>query len=66
MSVNEGLDWRTSTRCDSGTCVEVAAASADHVVVRHSADPHGPWLAFTRASWMAFIEGVRAGQFDPR
>jgi uncharacterized protein DUF397 len=47
----------------SGNCVEVAFAAGD-VAVRDSKDPAGPALRFTAAEWLAFLAGVRAGEFD--
>lgn len=48
---------------DAGTCVEVAVRS-DMVGVRHSKAPDAGTLAFTPAEWEAFVEGVKAGEFD--
>ena len=57
------LIWRRSQRCDTGTCVEAAAAGED-VAVRDSKDPTGPVLRFTKSEWDAFIAGVREGDFE--
>jgi len=65
MSANERLDWRSSTRCDAGTCVEVAT-TVDQVWVRQSSDPDGPRLTFSPASWTAFLADLKAGRFDRR
>jgi hypothetical protein len=54
----ESFIWRTSSRCDSGTCVEVAVTD-DHVLLRNSSDPDGPRLSFTRAEWAEFLGRVR-------
>lgn len=49
--------------CDEGAgCVEVA--KVDLVAVRDSKDPAGPVLLFTRAEWIDFVAGVKAGEFD--
>ena len=40
---------------------EVALADSA-VGLRRSGDPNGPVLAFTRAEWRAFTEGVIAGE----
>ncbi|GIH05964.1 hypothetical protein Rhe02_40310 [Rhizocola hellebori] len=56
------LDWRKASRCESSACVEVASAG-DAVLVRDSKNL-GPMLALSRAEWAAFIDGVRAGDFD--
>ena len=47
----------------SGNCVEIAVL-ADGVAVRDSKDPAGPALRFTPMEWLAFLAGVRAGEFD--
>ncbi|WP_433892249.1 DUF397 domain-containing protein [Streptomyces sp. CA-111067] len=50
---------------NGGDCVEVAVAPASTgvVPVRDSKDPHGPALVFPAATWTAFLNGVRAGEF---
>jgi len=55
-------EWRKARHCDSGTCVEVGW-HGDAVGVRHSKNPQGPVLWFTRAEWKAFVDGVAAGDF---
>ncbi|MFF5291131.1 DUF397 domain-containing protein [Paractinoplanes globisporus] len=57
--------WRTSTRSSGGACVEVAP-QRDTILVRDSKDRHGPILAFDRAVFAAFIDGVTHGEFDLR
>ena len=56
------LAWQRSTRCASGSCVEVAKIDTTYVM-RDSKDPDGPILAFTKAEWDAFVSGVLAGDF---
>lgn len=63
---------------NGGNCVEVAelkdavdgpghkAEHADLIAVRDSKDPDGPKLFFTPAEWEAFINGVKAEEFDAR
>jgi len=53
-------EFRHSSHCKAGTCVEVAA-TADTVLVR---DSTGTVLEFTPAEWDEFLKGVRAGEFD--
>jgi Domain of unknown function (DUF397) len=56
--------WRKSTRSGGqGNCVEIAETPAA-VGVRDSKDPSGPVLVFTRSEWQAFVDGVKAGEFD--
>jgi hypothetical protein len=56
--------WRKSSRSNSdGPCVEVCQVD-DTVYVRDSkGGEDGLCLAFTRAQWAAFREGMAAGEF---
>ncbi|MBB2911604.1 hypothetical protein FHS43_002877 [Streptosporangium becharense] len=71
-----GARWRKSGRSTGGDCVEVAVVPGDPALARHKADadqlylvrdskdPDGPALAFTRSEWVAFVGGVKDGEFD--
>lgn len=60
-----GLLWRKSGRSNaSGNCVEMAQTPGGEVALRNSRDPEGPALLFTRDEIIAFVHGVRAGDFD--
>lgn len=66
LSVTEGATppgWRRSSRCETGTCVEVRH-TGDHVLVRDGKDPHGPVLAFRRGSFVDFISDAKSGAYD--
>ena len=63
--VDGGLVWRVSTRCGNGACVAVANGDNGVTHVRDSKDPDSPWLMFSRAGWRAFLDHIRAGEFDP-
>jgi hypothetical protein len=59
--------WKKSTRSGphDDNCVEVAGAeNLDEILVRHSKEPDGPMLRFTPDEWVAFIAGVKDGEFD--
>ncbi|MET0416143.1 MAG: DUF397 domain-containing protein [Actinoplanes sp.] len=47
---------------DAG-CVEVGVTDG-RLLVRDTKDPSGPVLQFTAREWDAFVNGVRAGEFD--
>jgi Domain of unknown function (DUF397) len=47
----------------AGECVE-AGRSGEAVAVRHSKDPDGRVIFYTRPEWEAFLAGVRDGEFD--
>ncbi|MFF5207216.1 DUF397 domain-containing protein [Streptosporangium sp. NPDC000396] len=63
---------------NGGDCVEVAelrdvtdgpehkAGHIELIAVRDSRDPDGPKLFFTPAEWDAFLNGVKADEFDRR
>jgi hypothetical protein len=55
--------WVKSGRCDTSSCVE-ASFSSDGIAVRNSTDPNGLMVHFTREEWIAFVGGVRDGDFD--
>jgi hypothetical protein len=55
--------WRRSSRCDGGQCVEVAFADA-LVAMRDGKSPDGARLHLDRHDWTAFLGAVRAGEFD--
>lgn len=56
-------NWRRSTLCATGSCVEVAIAGR-HVAMRDSKSNRGPVLEFDRKAWEDFLAGVRNGEFD--
>lgn len=55
---------KSSVSAGNGACVEVAKGSEDEVLLRNSRDPDGPVHSFTKAEWVAFLAGVKAGEFD--
>jgi hypothetical protein len=65
MSEGTGVTaWRKSVCSLADTaCVEVAR-TLEGVAVRHSKDPDGPVLRYSRSEWVAFATGMKAGEFD--
>jgi Domain of unknown function (DUF397) len=61
-----GAQWHKSSFSGSngGACVEVARNLPGIVAVRDSKDREGPALVFTPDEWLAFLDGVRADEFD--
>ncbi len=55
--------WRKSSSSGANDCVEVAI-EPPVVLIRHSADPHGPRLSFSLDEWRAFVAGVRNDEFE--
>ena len=53
-----------ASQCESNSCVEVEGLPEGWVAVRDSKDPDGPVLRFNPAEWLAFLAGVRDGEFD--
>jgi hypothetical protein len=54
--------WVKSSRCGNTTCVEVARVG-DEYLIRDSKDLSMAPLRFTQEEWVAFAEGVKAGEF---
>lgn len=57
-------DFRTSSHCTYGNCVEVGRAADGTVLVRDTKDRAQEALTFTDEEWVAFVAGVKAGEFD--
>ncbi len=57
-------EFKISSFCNYGDCVEVGAAPDGVVLVRDSKDVDRRMLSFTRDEWEAFVKGVKAGEFD--
>jgi hypothetical protein len=53
-----------SSACSSGACVEVARLGQDRIAVRDSKSADQPPHIFTDSEWVAFVQGVKAGEFD--
>lgn len=56
--------WRTSQFCTSSNCVEVALMTTGDVGMRDSKAIDGPVLHYSRTEFSAFVQGVKAGDFD--
>lgn len=56
-------DWKRSSFCALGDCVEVASSSPDLVAVRASVYPDEV-VIFLKTEWSEFIKGVKNGEFD--
>jgi Domain of unknown function (DUF397) len=62
-------EWKKSPRSNGtggSNCVETKLATGgNEVLVRDTKDNGaGPILAFSKLEWLAFIEGVKSGDFD--
>lgn len=60
----EGASWRKGTRCQTGECVEAAAAPGA-VSVRDSKNPGGPVIPFGSAAWQRFTASLKTGSRQP-
>ncbi|WP_380282033.1 DUF397 domain-containing protein [Kitasatospora purpeofusca] len=57
------VQWKKARASDpNDNCVECGELN-DATMVRDSKDPHGPALAFSGDAWLAFMAGIRAGDF---
>jgi Domain of unknown function (DUF397) len=64
------VQWRMSSFCggtgtsNGGGCVEVAALPDGRIAVRNSTQPDAGAVCFTRAEMHAWIQSVKADEFD--
>ncbi|MEA2492197.1 MAG: hypothetical protein QOJ29_108 [Thermoleophilaceae bacterium] len=59
------VSWQTSSYSQSGgECVQAAFLPDGGVALRHSNDPDGSVLIYTRGEWHAFLKGAKDGEFD--
>jgi hypothetical protein len=63
--VKPPTDWYKSSFCGNGACVEVAQADGQFLVRDSKGGEGGNFLTFDRNEWAEFVNGVRAGEFDP-
>ena len=57
------MEFRISSFCDFGNCVEVGQLPGGAVAVRDTKDRESS-LVFTPDEWTAFVAGVKNGEFD--
>jgi hypothetical protein len=57
------IEYKVSSFCSFGNCVEVGRSPEGAVMVRDTKD-RAQELAFTDEEWVAFVAGVKAGEFD--
>ena len=58
------IEFRVSSFCSFGNCVEVGRTAEGAVLVRDTKNRAQEALAFTDEEWAAFVAGVKAGEFD--
>lgn len=58
------LQFRSSSLCSKGNCVEVAPLPDGGAVIRDSKHRSGPTLLFDSQEWAQFVAGVKHGEFD--
>jgi uncharacterized protein DUF397 len=58
------IEYKISSFCSHGGCVEVGRTSDGAILVRDAKDRAQQALTFTDEEWAAFVAGVKAGEFD--
>jgi hypothetical protein len=56
------LDWRVSSHCNGGTCIQVAPCGGQ-VAIRCS-EESGRELIITAAGWRRFTADIQAGLYE--
>jgi Domain of unknown function (DUF397) len=62
-SARASLAWRVARDCDAGTCISVAPHKG-MIVIGDTKNPDGPVLSYNHDEWLAFVRGIRQGDFD--
>jgi len=62
VATNRAPEWRKSSSCTAGNCVEVAQVD-NEILIRDSKSPAQDPLRFTADEWAAFKRGMAAGDF---
>jgi hypothetical protein len=58
------MDYRRSSFCPAQACVEARLLTDGNIAVRDSKDVDKDPHVFTPAEWLAFLQGVKNGEFD--
>lgn len=58
------LNWKRSSRCDTGACVEVAHGPYMGEVLIRTTNRPGRAIVLTPDEWDVFKAGIRDGDFD--
>lgn len=58
------LNYIISSKCTGGNCVGVAKLADGSIKIRNTSDDSGKPITFTREEWVAFIAGVKEGEFN--
>lgn len=58
------IEFRTSSFCSLGNCVEVGRTSDGDVALRDSKNLEQAPMVFTPGEWSAFVAGVKNSEFD--
>lgn len=61
---DRAANFRASSFCGGGSCVEVAVLHDGRVAVRDSKDRDRSVQVYSATEWRAFVAGVKSGEFD--
>jgi hypothetical protein len=65
MTGDIAKDWyKSSFSINEPSCVGARIHADGTVDLRNTNNPEGPMLTFTRPEWLAFVQGVEAGEFN--
>lgn len=59
------VNWTHSSVCMAENCVEVMYMDTVGVAIIRNSAKHHVKLGFSDDRWQEFIDGVKAGEFDP-
>ena len=67
IKIVTGTSWRKSSHSTyNGNCVEIGHLDGKIIGVKDAKNHgRGPVLSFTQDEWSVFLNGVKAGEYDP-
>ncbi|MFI6709948.1 DUF397 domain-containing protein [Nonomuraea sp. NPDC050478] len=55
----DGRSWRRSSRCNNGSCVEVAALPGDRIAIRDNKRTDDHMIVLSHQAYTAFLDKIK-------
>jgi hypothetical protein len=64
MTTPDNAEFRRSSFCTGGSCIEIGFRTDRRVAIRDASRPRLAHLVVSDRSWSVFLAAVRAGEFQ--